>query len=109
MSVLIVELYDALKDAGASEEKSRAAAKAVSDNDARLAKIEGVAEGTRSQIEGVKSQFDGVKSQIEGIKSQGEGFKAQFEAVKMRIDALTWVVGLTAAMSIAILVRSFFP
>jgi phage protein D len=87
MSVLIVELYDALKDAGASEEKARAAAKAVSDNEARLSKIEGRLDGIDGKIAGLQLQIDGLK---------------------MRIDALTWVVGLNSALLIAILVRSFF-
>ena len=37
---MLVEIYDAFKDAGASEEKSRAAAKAIADYDTRFSKIE---------------------------------------------------------------------
>ena len=40
MSTMITELYDAFKDAGASEEKSRAAAKAMADYDSRFNKID---------------------------------------------------------------------
>jgi hypothetical protein len=36
----LVELYDALKEAGASEEKARAAAKAIADHDSRFNRIE---------------------------------------------------------------------
>ena len=79
MTVMIVELYDALREAGASEDKARDAARSVSDNDLRLAKIEG-------EITGLKGQVDGLK---------------------MRIDALTWVVGLNTALSLAILVKLF--
>ena len=39
MSTMIAELYDALKDAGASEEKARAAAKTMADYDSRFNKI----------------------------------------------------------------------
>jgi hypothetical protein len=39
MSTIIVEVYDALKEAGASEEKSKAAAKAIADHDSRFSKI----------------------------------------------------------------------
>lgn len=94
MTVMIAELYEALKDAGASDDKARAAARAVSDNDARLARIEG--------------QIEGLKGEIGGLKSQADGLKAQIDALKMRIDALTWVVGLNSALLIAILVRLFF-
>ncbi len=40
MSVMIAELYDALKEAGASEEKARAAAKTMADYDNRFNKID---------------------------------------------------------------------
>ena len=42
MSIMIAELYDALKEAGASEEKSRAAAKALADYESRFNKIDTV-------------------------------------------------------------------
>lgn len=40
MSTMITELYDALKEAGASEEKARAAAKTMADYDSRFNKID---------------------------------------------------------------------
>lgn len=36
MSTMIAELYDALKEAGASEEKARAVAKTMADYDSRF-------------------------------------------------------------------------
>jgi hypothetical protein len=40
MSTMIAELYDALKEAGASEEKARAAATTMADYDSRFNKID---------------------------------------------------------------------
>ncbi len=40
MSTIIVEVYDALIEAGASVEKSKAAAKAIADYDSRFSKLE---------------------------------------------------------------------
>jgi hypothetical protein len=40
MSTIIVELYDALKEAGASDEKAPAAAQALASYDNRFSKIE---------------------------------------------------------------------
>ena len=37
---MLVELYDALKDAGASEDKARAAAKSIADYDRRFSKVD---------------------------------------------------------------------
>jgi chromosome segregation ATPase len=94
MSVLIVELYDALKDAGASEERARAVARAVSDNEVRLNKIEG--------------RLDTIDGRLLGVQAQLDGLKAQVETLKMRTETLTWVMGLNAALTFAILVRTFF-
>ena len=40
MTTMIAEVYDALKDAGASEDKARKAAEAVAQYDTRLAGVE---------------------------------------------------------------------
>ncbi len=40
MSAIIVEVYDALREAGASDEKSKAAAKAIADYESRFSRIE---------------------------------------------------------------------
>ncbi len=40
MSTMIAEMYDALKDAGASDDKARAAATAVAEYETRTSKIE---------------------------------------------------------------------
>jgi len=40
MSTMIVEVYEALKEAGASDAKARAAASAIADYDMRFVKIE---------------------------------------------------------------------
>ncbi|MFA5825864.1 MAG: hypothetical protein WC825_07815 [Gallionellaceae bacterium] len=40
MSTMIIEVYDAFKSAGATEEKATAAAKAIADYDNRFNKIE---------------------------------------------------------------------
>jgi hypothetical protein len=39
MATMMVKLYDALRDANVSEEKARAAAKAVADYDTRFAEL----------------------------------------------------------------------
>lgn len=40
MATAVMEIYDALREAGASEAKSRAAAESVASNEQRFAKIE---------------------------------------------------------------------
>lgn len=40
MSIMVSEVYDALREAGASDEKSRAAAQAIADHDQRFNRID---------------------------------------------------------------------
>ena len=50
MTTMIVEVYDALVDAGAEEEKARAAARAVAEYDRNIAEIRGSLTGTGDGI-----------------------------------------------------------
>jgi hypothetical protein len=52
MSTMISEVYDALKEAGASEEKARKAAEALTNYDARLNKIENKLATFRAETKG---------------------------------------------------------
>lgn len=57
MSTIIVELYDALKEAGASEEKARAASNAIFEE--QLA--------TKSDITVLKTKLDMIKWMVSGV------------------------------------------
>ncbi|TAJ81313.1 MAG: integrase [Gallionellaceae bacterium] len=50
MSTMIVEVYEAFKDAGASEEKASKAAQAMADYDSRFARMEGSIESLRWMV-----------------------------------------------------------
>ncbi len=52
MSTMISEVYDALKEAGASEEKARKAAEALTNYDTRLNKIESDLATFRAETKG---------------------------------------------------------
>jgi ABC-type Fe3+-hydroxamate transport system substrate-binding protein len=57
MSTMIIEVYDAFKSAGASEEKAQAAAKAIADYDSRFNKIE-------AELGGIKGELSALKMMI---------------------------------------------
>ena len=68
MTTMIVELYEALKAAGAPEEKAQAAAKALADHDRRFDQIDGKLAALEAQITMVKwisgATFAGVLALI---------------------------------------------
>ena len=50
MTTMIIEVYEAFKDAGASEEKASAAAKAMADYDSRFPRMQGSIESLRWMV-----------------------------------------------------------
>jgi hypothetical protein len=60
MTAMIAEVYEAFKEAGASEEKSKAAAKAVADYETRLGRID-------SDLAVIKAELAMVKWIVSGV------------------------------------------
>ena len=54
MSTLIIEVYDAFKSAGVTDEKATAAAKAIADYDNRFNKIESELGTIRGEVSALK-------------------------------------------------------
>lgn len=58
MALMVSELYDALKDAGAHEEQARKAAEAVAAYDQRFAELRMDISLVRSEVQSLKSRVD---------------------------------------------------
>ena len=82
MPLMLSELYDALLDAGASEEKARKAAEAAAVVDTRFAALE----GRMTQLEGRMTALEGRMQALEG-----------------RMTALMWVIGLNLTLTVVTL------
>lgn len=57
MSTMIIEVYDAFKSTGATEEKATAAAKAIADYDNRFNKVE-------SELGAIKGELSALKMMV---------------------------------------------
>ena len=99
MARMIAEVYDALRSAGADEEKARAAATAVAESDFRFAEI-------RTEIANFRAEFERRISAVENRMSALEG---RLERVEAQLGFQRWAFGVIFALLIAILVRSFWP
>lgn len=64
---MVLELYDALKAAGAPEEKAQAAAKAMVGHDDRFGRIDAELAEVRSGVAVVKAELAMVKWMVSGI------------------------------------------
>jgi hypothetical protein len=99
MSLLLKELYDALKEAGVSEEKASAAAVAVSAyqlNRGNLATKEDIARLERATKEDIAALKDAIASLDKRL--------AVSEAILSRVDRLQWIL---LAGIVALLARAF--
>ena len=74
MTVMIAEVYDALRSAGADDEKARKAAEAV----AEMKKIEA---GLSSEMHGVKLDVQGIRGEIATLKWMNGGLVAVAVAI----------------------------
>lgn len=89
MATMNAELYDALRDAGASEGKSRAAAEAIVPSDSRFDKLDRRHEQFDHRFNTVDQRFAGLDLRVEKLDG--------------RVTLLTWMVGTNTALVIAVL------
>jgi lipid II:glycine glycyltransferase (peptidoglycan interpeptide bridge formation enzyme) len=90
MSTMLVELYDALKEAGASEAKARAAAESLVLGQDRLERIEEQT-GKLPKIELDLARLD-----------------KDLAVVKAQIELLKWMNGIVIAGVLALIIKTFF-
>ena len=79
MTTMIVELYEALRSAGAPEDKAQAAARAMADHERR---------------------FDHVDTELATIRGEVKALEGQVVIVK-------WITGATFAGILALILRTF--
>jgi hypothetical protein len=97
MSTMLLEIYDALKEAGASEEKARAAAESLVLGRDRLDRIE---EHT-GRLPKIEDQIDHARADIARLDRE-------VAVVKAQIDLLKWMNGIVIAGVLALIIKTFF-
>ena len=84
MTVIIKEVYDAFFDAGASDEKATAAAKAVA----------GCGRNFASNFDAIKRSFDKIDSKLDKIETD--------------LLILKWMAGLVLAVNVLPMLKALF-
>ena len=84
MATMVSEVYDALLEAGASQDKARRAAEAVAGYEARSNQLE---QGTATQLGDLKREV---------VAQRGE------------LNLLKWMVGTNMALTVAVLAKLLF-
>jgi septal ring factor EnvC (AmiA/AmiB activator) len=86
MTTMIVALYDALRAAGAPDDKAQAAAKALAEHDRR---------------------FGSIEKELAGIHAEIKAVRAEVKAVEGQVTMVKWMSGATFAGILAPILRTF--
>ena len=99
---MIAEVYDALKEAGASEEKAKAAAMALADYGNRFDRIE-------LDLGVVKSDGATLKSDVATLKLDVTTLRTDLAVVKAELTMVKWIVSGIGFGVLLLVLRSFWP
>ena len=92
-----------LHRAGIEQPHAEAVADVVRDSRDGLATQDGM-DALSSRIDGVNGRIDGLKSLIDGLKSLIDALNERIETLRGELSTIRWVLGLIAAMVMALLV-----
>jgi len=105
MTTMVTEVYDALRDAGASEEKARRAAEVLANYDDRFNRVEARIDRVQTSLE---MQIAAVKTDLElRIAAVRTDLERQIAAVKADVAVLKWMTGTAIALIVAVLIKLF--
>ena len=107
MSTMVVELYDALKEAGASEAKARAAAESLVLGRDRFERIEEQT-GRIPKVEADLVRVEEHTGRIPKIEADIARLDKELAVVKAQIDLLKWMNGIVIAGVLALIIKTFF-
>ena len=122
MSTMLVEIYDALKEAGASEEKARAAAASLTGRDQRWDEVDQQFRRTGERLDGVERRLDLIEQALEALTRRVAALEEKVAALEQKVIAVAqdvaviraelglmkWMHGITIGGVIALLVKAFF-
>ena len=108
MTTMISELYEALVDAGATEEKAREAAQALACMDAGGRAASGTKAGTAENLNS-KDTIAEVKAELAGdIAALDEKLSGRIAELDKKMAVMQWMMGATLTGVAAIIVKIFF-
>ena len=123
---MLVEIYDALKEAGASEEKARAAATSLAGRDDRLDRLEqhfreefGALNGRISALEAdvgilkadvgiLKADVGILKADVGTLKGDVAILKTDVAVIRAELALMKWMHGITIGGVLALIIKAFF-
>ncbi|MGH8580117.1 MAG: hypothetical protein ACREVK_08360, partial [Gammaproteobacteria bacterium] len=125
MTTMIREIYEALKEAGASEEKATAAASVLlgeflhRGNTGDLATQDDLRElgsglhelesGVRELETSLREEIGGVREEIGGVRGEVQNLDKRLAVVERELEIIRWIVGGVGFGVLLLVIRSFWP
>ncbi|MBF0622578.1 MAG: hypothetical protein HQL54_11695 [Magnetococcales bacterium] len=107
MTTLVAEVYDAFKEAGASEEKSKAAAATMAEQASQIKEWKQEASEQTKRL-ATKEDINLLVEDISGVKDDINGLKIDMASMKAEMGMMRWLMGGTFFGIIALLIRSIW-
>jgi chromosome condensin MukBEF ATPase and DNA-binding subunit MukB len=115
MSTMLVEIYDALKEAGASEEKARAAAASRAGRDQRWDEVGQRLERVEQRLGNVERGLGLIEQALEALTKRVVTLEEKVIAlardvavIRAELGLMKWMHGITIGGVLALLVQAFF-
>lgn len=95
MSTMLVEVYDALKEAGTSEEKARAAATSLTARDER-------------RFNEIDQRFQRLEEKVAALDAKVIALAQDVAVIRAELGPVKWMHGITLSGVLALLIKTFF-
>ncbi len=103
MSTMIVEVYEAFKEVGASDEKARAAASALAEYESRFDSIDADLATLKAGQATLETGQATLETELEIVKTGLDTVKTEVAVVKAELTMLKWMMGVVIAGIITLL------
>ena len=106
MARMIAEVYDALRSAGADEDKARAAATAIAgqwDIEPRFDQIDRRFDQIDKRIDKVEERLDRLDDRFDRLDDRFDRLEQRVSRLETDVGIIKWMLGFTLAFQVAIL------
>jgi chromosome segregation ATPase len=103
MSTMLVEVYDALKEAGASEEKARALAR-----DDRFDEVDKRLQYVEQRLGLVEQGLETLTRRVAALEEKIIALAQDVAVIRAELGLMKWMHGITIGGVLALLLKTFF-
>jgi predicted RNase H-like nuclease (RuvC/YqgF family) len=100
MAAVLGNLYDALREAGVSDERAHRAAEELFEQTSEVSLM-------RVAIARIESEISTLKQDVAELKQDVSTLKSQMAEVRSNLAVMRWMLGFVIAMCLAILTKLF--